>query len=201
MLNLARQLEEATESVLGQRIYAVEYRAMLEEFHKVAAEFDSQCREASQDPYVSLKLRAGCGELYTALKWLEEFCREAGLSALDQGLAACRRADYLLQEAAALHQRSNLSEPLPSALSRPVIVEPPLPEFQLRVTRQSGVSRALFICPRCGWEFSYVSEIEATDFLEVPLSDFTCPLCELVSDNTSNDALPLDDSPGSGSSR
>lgn len=180
MANLAQYLEEATQAVVSQRIFAVEYRALLEEIGDRIDRTPALLADARArlDPLVFERLEQGYTELCAARGQLVEFCETAELALLDSGLGACRRADFLLLEAQALQRRVAGDTPLLPILQAPVELEPPLEDFELQVTRQAGVSRATFRCPTCGWEFSYAREIDATDFLELPLSDFTCPMCE-----------------------
>ena len=180
MGNLARHLEDATQAVVSQRIYAVEYRAVLEVVGDRLAEAPLVLQESRGrlDPFVYARLEQGFQELCRANQKLVEFCETADLGILDAGLGSCRQADFLLQEAEALQRRVAGIEPLFPLLQAPLDFEPPLENFEIQVTRQAGVSRVNFRCPDCGWEFSYAREIDATDFLELPLSDFTCPLCQ-----------------------
>lgn len=187
-------MEQALESLFEQRIYAIEFRAALDQaqvqFSRLRAQFavvqsnagglpsllEASTTGPSEGEVWQLRALQGLDDLGHALEDLEAFWLTGNLVLAERAVVWLRRSGHSLAEYRASCRQ--VSQPCGADLTN--ALEPDLEVVpSVRVHRWNGVSRASFICPQCGWELGWSGMIESDEFLEVEMTSFECPICPM----------------------
>ena len=176
-VNPARQLEHLVEAVLAQKLYAIEFAwgfTLLERHLE-----NLICLPRNEDELAFAgRLAKAVTSLRVALDHIRTFTEEADLGELDRGLAGARAEIFAWDELRALARLLALPELAEEIFVVESLERPWQEQWEATVTRHQGESRAVFACRTCGWELTYVQEVDSAQELEMPFSEIICPLCE-----------------------
>ncbi len=166
-INPARHLENLVEEVLAQKIFAVDFAYGFTRLERHLVEVREWLAGRQLD---------GMDELEQAMASVRAFVEHKSLGDLDRGLAAARKATWMLEQSMA---RAELEgNELPARLR----IDPGLQRdwqerWSARVFRHQGESRMVFACRQCDFELTYVAEAPVGE-VELPFSELSCPFCD-----------------------
>lgn len=176
--NPARRLEQLLEDLLAQRIYVIEFAwhfTQLKSWLQAAHHWVSA--QAADEHGLRLQAVDAIEQTGAALDHAAAFASNKDLSALDRAFGLAARYRFPLDELAARARQAGWPE-----LSRRLNYDGPdhrqwQEQWDSRVTRHHGVTRATFRCKTCDWDFTFVSEVGSVEELELPFEELSCPFC------------------------
>ncbi|MCA9794560.1 MAG: hypothetical protein KC910_22285, partial [Candidatus Eremiobacteraeota bacterium] len=152
--NPAAFLALACERALAQQIYAVEFAVHFSHVERHYLARRPFLAGYSADPSLARRAAELWDRLGHGLELIRAFAEAADLAALDRGLGICRGLVFEFDE---LFARARLvpAGELEAQLRLPALEREWQQQWQARVARQHGQTRAEFHCKKCGWEFAY----------------------------------------------